>query len=253
MEVTPVQPQLEICAETPQACLAAFEGGAHRIEICSALQTGGVTPSHGLIRAAIEAGHGLPVYVLLRPRPGDFVYSDAEFNIICADMEHAAALGASGFVTATMTPEFKVDQGRMRDLVRLAGNKEVTFHRAFDQTSNLSDALEQIIDVGCGRLLTSGGKPTASEGMNTIAKLSKQAANRIRIAAGGGITSEVAAAMRRVADVDLHVSLRRKHASDIHAADPLWDAAYQPSEISVSDIQRMAAVLQTIRPSASRR
>jgi copper homeostasis protein len=237
-------PQLEICAETPQACSAAFEGGAHRIEICTALSQGGVTPSHGLIRAAIAAAKGLPVYVLLRPRPGNFVYSDAEFKIICADLEHAATLGVSGFVTGILTPQRTVDELRMRDLIRLAGEKEVTFHRAFDHTHNLPDALEQIIAIGCRRLLTSGGKPAVTEGINTIADLARQAANRLRIAAGGGVTPAVAAELRRIPGVDLHVSLRRKtrpRSSRPH--DPLWDGQNETTEISVRDIQHMASML----------
>jgi copper homeostasis protein len=239
-----VLPQLEICAETPQACFAAFQGGAHRIEICAALGQGGVTPGHGLIRAAIAAANGLPVYVLLRPRVGNFVYSDSEFQIICDDLEHAARLGASGFVTGMLTRERSVDELRMRHLIRLAGEKEVTFHRAFDQAQNLGEALEQIIAIGCGRLLTSGGRPTVREGLHTIKDLERQAKSRLRIAAGGGVTPAVAAELRRFANVDLHVSLQRKAClATSRERDPLWDSRNDPTEISVKDVQVMASVL----------
>jgi copper homeostasis protein len=238
-------PQLEICAETPQACSAAFEGGAHRIEICSALSEGGVTASRGLIQAAIDAAHGLPVYVLLRPRTGNFVYSDEEFRIMCADLEDAASFGAAGFATGVLTPQHNVDERRMRDLIKLAGEKEVTFHRAFDHTPNLNEALEQIIALGCGRLLTSGGKPTVPEGMDTILDLVRQAKSRIRIAAGGGVTPIVAAELRRRANVDLHVSLRRSRRPCLH--DPLWNSEDETSDILVIDVQQMAAVLRDPR------
>jgi copper homeostasis protein len=239
-----IAPQLEICAETPQACLAAFEGGAHRIEICAALNEGGITPSDGLIRGAIAAANGLPVYVILRPRSGNFVYSDAEFRIMCADLEHAGSLGASGFAAGILTSDGTVDELRMRHLIRLAGDKEVTFHRAFDHTQNLKEALERIIAIGCQRVLTSGGKPTVREGMNTIGELVQQATHRLRIAAGGGVTPTIAAELRRIANVDVHVSLRRKNrfsASPIQ--DPLWDRRHDSTDISVKDVQEMASVL----------
>jgi copper homeostasis protein len=237
-------PQLEICAESAQAGSAAHAGGAHRIEICTALDVGGLTPSHGLIRSVIAAANGLPVYVLLRPRAGDFVYSNAEFRMICADMEHAAALGAAGFVTGILTAEGSVDQLRMRELITLAGPKEVTFHRAFDHARNLPQALEQIIEIGCDRLLTSGGKPTVREGMTAIVNLTHQAANRIRIAAGGGVTPAIATELRRAVNVDLHASLRRTTGSRSSSGrDPLWDGKSVRAEISTADVQRLASTL----------
>lgn len=242
-------PQLEICAETPQACLAAFEGGAQRIEVCSALSDGGVTPSDGLIRAAVAAANGLPVYALLRPRTGNFVYSDVEFEVMCADLEHAASLGAAGFVTGILTQNLTVDEKRMGKLISLAGKKEVTFHRAFDHTQNLKEALERIIDIGCRRLLTSGGKPTVQAGMKAIAELHYQARNRLRVAAGGGVTRSVAAELRRMANVDLHMSLRRKsRTGDSGFEDPLWDATDQTGEISAKDIHEMASLLLDVHP-----
>lgn len=237
-------PRLEVCAETLQACSTAFHGGAHRIEICAALAQGGLTPSHGLIRGAIDAANGLPVFVLLRPRPGNFVYSNDEFKMMCADLDHAAAIGASGFVAGILTPQRIIDEARMSALIRLAGTKEVTFHRAFDHTPNLKQSLEQVIAIGCRRLLTSGGHPAVRDGMHNIADLSKQAGTRLRIAAGGGVTPEIARRLRRLADVDLHVSLRPRTAdSDGTQSDPLWNPGNESAEISLADVQRMAAIL----------
>ena len=236
--------QLEICAETVQACSAATEGGAHRIEICSALAQGGLTPSHALIHSAIEAGNGLPVHVLLRPRGGNFIYSEVEFKLICEDLEHSAALGVSGFVVGFLNPDGAIDEARTAAIVKLAQGREVTFHRAFDHARDLSEALEHIIALGCHRVLTSGGKPTVREGMHTIAALANQAAGRICIAAGGGVTPAVAAELLRLAKVDLHVSLRRRTRHYAQTAnDPLWDSNAEPAAISSSDIQRLAALL----------
>ena len=215
------------------------------------MSDGGVTPSHGLIRAAVTAANGLPVHVLLRPRIGDFVYSDAEFDLMCDDLQYAAGLGVAGFVTGILTAERTVDEQRMLHLVKLAGDKEVTFHRAFDHTPNLTEALEQIIGLGCQRLLTSGGKPTVPEGMHAIVKLVRQARSRIRIAAGGGVTPAVATELRRMANVDVHVSLRRNRRFDLR--DPLWNNDDETTEISVDDVREMASVLgNTAEPSSSK-
>ena len=241
-----VKPQLEICAETLQACSTAAEGGADRIEICSALSEGGLTPSHALIRGAIEAAQGLPVYVLLRPRPGNFVYTDEEFGIICEDLEHAKNLGAAGFVTGVLTEQHTVDESRMRAIVLLAKDKEVTFHRAFDHTTNVSDSLEQVIAVGCGRLLTSGGKPSVRQGMSTIAELARQARGRIRIAAGGGVSAGVAAKLRRMATVDLHASLRHRiQPEDSTSQDPLWSRGHESFEVLASHVRELAAIVRS--------
>jgi copper homeostasis protein len=236
--------QLEICAETVQACSAAFEGGADRVEICSVLNEGGVTPSHGLIRTAIGAARRVPVHVLLRPRAGNFVYSDTEFAVMCADMEHAANLGAAGFAVGILTRDNSPDVARMRELLRLAGDKEVTFHRAFDLAHDLREALEMVTDVGCRRVLTSGGKPTVGEGMAAIVELAKQANGRIRIAAGGGVTPEIANELGRLGNVDLHVSLRPKTGCRVSMEqDPLWGQRNEPAEIAVEDVRRFAAII----------
>lgn len=146
----------EVCAEYLESCVAAREGGADRIELCCALIEGGLTPSHNLISAAV-AQSGLPIYTILRPCGGDFVYSDAEFALMQEDLEHARSLGVSGFVARVLRPDGTVDGDRMRILVEQAASLEMTFHRAFDAVVNLEHALEDVIAAGCQRLLTSGG------------------------------------------------------------------------------------------------
>ncbi len=156
---------------------------------------GGLTPSHALIEAAV-AQSGLAVNVLLRPRAGNFVYSEAEFLLMLADLQHAAALGVSGFVAGVLDSGGRIDQRRMGRLVQLAGDLEVTFHRAFDTLADLDDALEKVIATGCRRLLTSGGAGDVAAGAERLRSLKERAAGRIVIAAGGGLR------VRRICGVD---------------------------------------------------
>src|SRR6185437_10815433 len=159
----------ELCAESIDACLVARDGGANRIELCSALSEGGLTPSHGLIREAVDRS-GLPVHVLLRPRGGDFVYTDAEFEVMREDLKHLRLLGASGVVLGVLHEDGTVDVERTRELVEMAGPLEVTFNRAFDHVVSLEDALENIIALGCQRVLTSGGERDVVSGGKSLAR-----------------------------------------------------------------------------------
>ena len=243
--------ELEICAETPQACDAAREGGADRIELCSALSEGGLTPSHGLIRAAMRRS-GLPVHVLLRPRAGDFVYSEAEYETMREDLRHAAELGAAGVVLGILRRDGSVDRERTGAMVALAAPLPVTFHRAFDRSSDLPEALETIIGCGCARLLSSGGETTATEGAAMLGKLTRQAAGRLRIAAGGGIRLGTAAALIGQARVDLHASLRtgNRAARATPARDPLWNSPEggpnAAAPVFVEDVRQLAALLRQL-------
>jgi copper homeostasis protein len=199
----------ELCAESIDACLVAREGGANRIELCSALSEGGMTPSHGLIREAVGLS-GLPVHVLLRPRGGDFMYTDAEFEVMKEDLRHMRSLGASGVVLGALRADSTVDVERIRSLVELAGPLEVTFNRAFDNAASLEQALEDVIAAGCGRVLTSGGACDVVSGIPSLARLVKQAAGRIEIAVGGGLRLKNAAAVARATGArHFHGSIRR--------------------------------------------
>jgi copper homeostasis protein len=204
----------ELCVERLDAYIAARQGGADRIELCSGLSEGGLTPSHALTQAAIRQS-GLPVYVLLRPRGGNFLYSDREFALIEEDLAHARQLGASGFVAGVLTREGRVDRRRMRRLVELAGPLEVTFHRAFDSANDLEGALEDVIASGCRRVLSAGGASNVSAGADRLRTLVAQAAGRIAIAAGGGLRVDNAAEIaRRSGTCHFHGSMRRWTAGD---------------------------------------
>jgi copper homeostasis protein len=200
----------ELCAETIDACIAAKQGGAHRIELCSGLSDGGLTPSHGLVRAAVEHS-GLPVHVLLRPRGGGFIYTKSEIEVICEDIKHVKELGAVGVVLGMLRPDGSVDVEGIRELVELACPLKVTFHRAFDVTPSLPSALEDVIEAGCDRVLTSGGRHDAMTGANCVAELVTQAKHRISIAVGGGLRLKDAAPLARVTGAThFHGSLRRR-------------------------------------------
>lgn len=199
----------ELCSESIDACLLARDAGADRIELCSALSEGGLTPSHGLIREAV-ARSGLPVHVLLRPRGGDFVYTDAEFDVMREDLKHLRLLGVSGVVLGVLREDGTVDIERNRELVLMAAELEVTFSRAFDHTASLEDALEDVITIGCQRVLTSGGERDVVSGGKSLARLLEQAAGRIHIAVGGGLRLKNAAAVARITGAQhFHGSIRR--------------------------------------------
>jgi copper homeostasis protein len=233
--------QFELCADSMEACLVAREGGADRIELCSALSEGGLTPSHAMIREAVHVSH-VPVYPIIRPRGSNFVYTDAEFQLMADDLVHARALGASGVVIGVLTQAGLVDVERTKRLVELAGPLEVTFHRAFDCTKDLPQALEDVISTGCQRLLTSGGAATALAGAPVLAELVAQAAGRIRVAVGGGLRIESAEEIARTTRATAyHGSMRRLTVSS-YACLP-DDASCPAWSVDPADIRQMVMTL----------
>ncbi len=187
---------LEVCVESVAACRAAREGGAARIEVCSALSVGGLTPESELVREAMQSG--LPVHVMVRPRAGDFVYSDDEFTTMLQSVDDAKTLGASGVVFGVLGADRTVDVSRTRMLVERARPMQVTFHRAFDEVVDLDVGLEDVIAAGCDRLLTSGGEADVVAGASALARLVERAGARIVIAVGGGLRLRDAAHVARV-------------------------------------------------------
>lgn len=180
--------KLEIIGFTIESCIAAQKGGANRIELCDGPGEGGTTPSYGFIKAAREK-LSINLFVMIRPRGGDFLYSDDEFEMMKSDVLLCKQLGCDGIVTGILTREGKVDIERNTELVKLAAPLKATFHRAFDRVSNLSEALEDIIDIGFERILTSGGVPKATDGAQNLSRLINQAAGRISIMPGSGVNA----------------------------------------------------------------
>jgi copper homeostasis protein len=177
---------VEAAVESLESALAAEHAGADRIELCAKLGEGGTTPSQALIASVAERSK-VRVFVMVRPHGGGFVYSDHDFAVMIRDIELLGAMSIAGIVTGVLTSEAQVDVERTRILVQAAAGLPVTFHRAIDSTVNIAAALEDAIEAGASRVLTSGGATTALEGTDVIAALVNQARKRISIVAGGGI------------------------------------------------------------------
>jgi copper homeostasis protein len=195
---------VEICVQGIESALASSEGGADRIELCEDLAVGGVTPSAGTMAVACRQ-LALPVHVLIRPRGGDFVYSKAEFDVIQHDVETAKALGAAGVVIGILQSDGTIDRRRLARLVEISRPLAVTFHRAFDDVANPLEALDALIDLGIERVLTSGGKVKAVDGLSRLAELSERSADRIAIMAGGRIIGPDIPALLGIGLKEIHI------------------------------------------------
>lgn len=181
--------RIENCAGSAESARRAQLGGAYRIELCAGLPEGGTTPSYGEILATRRAVD-IQLNVIIRPRAGDFLYSPLEVEAMLSDIQMARQLGVDGIVVGCLTPEGEVDKPLLRRFVEASAGLPVTFHRAIDVCRDPARALEDIIEAGCARVLTSGGKATALEGAETIAQLVRQAGDRIIIMPGAGVTPE---------------------------------------------------------------
>lgn len=209
-------PLLEVCCGDIASVHAAIAGGARRIELCSALSEGGVTPSAGLIARAVGSGIQT-VHVLIRPRGGDFLYDEDEISIMETDIRQAVSAGAHGVVIGALTTDGAIDTTACRRLIKAAEGRSVTFHRAFDLCRDPYKALEDIIALGCDRILTSGLAPSALEGAETLRKLNRQADRRIIILAGGGVTPKNAREILSASGVtELHASAKSTVGSGMH-------------------------------------
>lgn len=201
---------LEVCANTLTSALAAQAGGAIRVELCDNLGEGGTTPSYGQIKIARKLLH-IKLYVLIRPREGDFLYSETEFEIMKADVQYCVDAGCDGVVIGILNADGSIDKKRCTELVKMAASNGlgVTFHRAFDMCVDMYKALEEIVEMGCERILTSGGKSTAIEGAHIIAHLVERAAGRIIIMPGSGVNeSNVAELVHFTKAAEIHSSAR---------------------------------------------
>ncbi|AHF12122.1 copper homeostasis protein CutC [Barnesiella viscericola DSM 18177] len=179
--------ETELCAFSLEACRAAARAGVTRVELCASPYEGGTTPSAALIRRARQIPH-LQLSVMIRPRGGDFLYTDDEFDLMLDEVDFARECGADCVVAGMLTPDGRVDEERTARLVDRCGSMQFTFHRAFDMTRDTAEALESLVRAGCYRVLTSGGRNTAMEGIDTIRALVAQSAGRIAIMAGSGVS-----------------------------------------------------------------
>ena len=214
---------IEVCCSSLSEAREAAAGGARRIELCAAITCGGVTPSYGVIKAIAEAGLDIDINVLIRPREGGFCYSDDEVATMCRDIEFCRSVGVHGVVIGALTPEGDIDLEACRQMMDAAGNLSVTVHRAYDVCRNPKEALEQIIALGCDRLLTSGQQPSAETGAEFLAELVEQAAGRIIIMPGAGVNPQ------NIAYIEQKTAATEFHST---AAINASDSAYRGANVS---------------------
>jgi copper homeostasis protein len=195
---------LEVCIDTAEGLAQAVAGGADRIELCAALAVGGLTPSAGLIGAAARCG--VPVVAMIRPRSGDFVWSEAEVGMMEAEIAAVRAAGLAGVVLGASLPDGRLDVPVLRRLVTAAAGMELVLHRCIDLVPDLGAALEEAVSLGFDRILTSGGEVTAEAGAYRIAALLGQAAGRIGVMPGSGVNPGNAAWLKGLGITEIHAS-----------------------------------------------
>lgn len=213
--------KIEICANSVESAVKAQEGGAYRVELCAGIPEGGTTPSFGDIRMARQLLQKTKLHVIIRPRGGDFLYSKLELDIMLHDIKVARQLGADGVVFGCLTAEGNVDIPAMKMLMNAVGDMSVTFHRAFDMCKNPQEALEQIIALGCNRILTSGQEPNAVKGIPLLKELVKQADGRIIIMPGCGVNpSNILQIAEETGASEFHFSGRSTYESGMIYRNP---------------------------------
>lgn len=232
---------LEICANSFQSALNAQNAGAHRIELCSELSVGGITPSFGLLKKVAET-LTIPVHVLIRPRSGDFCFSAEAFDIIKHDIQLCKELGFAGIVSGVLNTDNTIDLIRTKQLIALAKPLTFTFHRAFDRVPNPFEALKLLIDLGVDRILTSGQKSTAEAGIELLIQLNERANQQIILLPGSGINPENAALFKNAGFNEIHTS-----ASKIIEYSSENDDYFENTRQTASDVSIIKAILKTIK------
>ena len=239
---------LEICAGTLRSVLNAQEGGANRVELCDNLSEGGTTPSFGMIKTCISLLN-IPVFPIIRPRGGDFVYSDQEFEVMKQDVFCCTELGCEGVVFGILRPDGSIDMERCAELVSTAGDMQLTFHRAFDRCSDRKNGLEDIISMGFHRILSSGGMDYAEEAIPELKQLIKQAKDRISIMPGSGINNKNLLKIAREAGAfEFHSTAKRKiDVSGDNSPQTSLDTLYL-YETDVVKVAEMRGLLNSFAP-----
>lgn len=233
---------IEVVCYNIASVLKAIEGGANRIELCDSAGDGGTTPSAGMILAARENAR-IPLFVMIRPRGGDFLYSDEEFEVMKKDIETAIELGADGVVFGILKADGTIDVSKNTELVNLARPLKVTCHRAFDMTNDPYQALEDCVTAGFDRILTSGQQPNVFSGRKLIAELIKRAENRLIIMPGAGISEEnVTELVKTTGAREIHISGRSFEESPMLFRNPDVSMGDDPREY-----QRLVVSVERVR------
>ncbi len=238
---------LEICASNYQSAINAQNAGAQRIELCSELAIGGITPNYGLIKQTVRA-LSIPVFVLIRPRSGNFTYSDSEFETMKHNIQLCRELGCSGIVSGVLNEDNTIDVKRTEELIALAKPLPFTFHRAFDWTPNPSEAIKQLITIGADRVLTSGQASSAELGLSLLSNLKTQVEGKIVILPGGGINSGNIKQFKAKGFVEAHASATRISQVNKQPEVAMNSAQFFDERVSVvSDITKIKDILNTIK------
>lgn len=240
---------LEVIAFTIESVLIAGKAGAHRIELCDNPQEGGTTPSYGMIRTAREKT-SLDLFPIIRPRGGDFLYSPDEFQIMKRDIELCKELGCDGVVIGLLKEDGTVDTKRTQELVETAYPLSVTFHRAFDRVANPFEALEEVISCGCERILTSGLRPAAPEGLALLADLVRQANGRISIMPGSGIRAgNIREMAEKTQATEFHSSARVDIPSSMKFINNAMKESLDTTRLNGEEVQLMLSALAELEKS----
>ncbi|QGM80454.1 copper homeostasis protein CutC [Otariodibacter oris] len=245
-------PKIEVCVDNLESVITANQYPIDRIELCSALSVGGITPNYGLLKQAVAISN-IPIAVMIRPRAGDFIFSESEIQAMITDIEMALACGIKNIVIGALTPSAQVDIQTIKRLLIVAQGMKVTFHRAFDLCDDPFVALSQLIDLGCDRILTSGQAKTAFEGIPLLQQLVNKAQNQIQIMAGCGINADnVSEIIQRTQVPQIHFSAKGERWSTMRQSNQVSmgnDNSEQDRKLTVLDHQKLSAILHQIRTS----
>ena len=237
---------LEICASNYQSALNAQKAGAHRIELCSELGTGGITPSYGLFKKVMEE-LTIPVMVLIRPRSGNFVYSNADFDIMKRDIALCKELGCAGIVSGILTADFKIDIRRTSELIELSRPLPFTFHRAFDHITNPEQAVVDLVNLGAKRILTSGQHSKAIDGIDNLKHYQELAGDELVILPGGGINAGNCSAFAEANFKEIHASATEIIKQTNEEKVPMNSPKFLQENIEViSNTENITAILKNL-------
>ena len=229
---------LEVCANSYQSAINAEKAGAQRIELCSELSVGGITPSLGLLKKVMH-NLSIPVQVLIRPRSGDFLYSNAEFDIMKENILQCKELGCAGIVSGVLCADNTIDIKRNRELIELSKPMSFTFHRAFDVVPKPKESLLQLINLGANRLLSSGQKEKAEDGIDLLSELQKMAQNKLIILPGSGINPLNSSLFKTAGFTEIHSSASKIISRNTHSY-------FGKTPQTVSDVDTIKNILDTI-------
>lgn len=239
---------LEVIAFDIESCFAIERAGGHRIELCGSPGEGGTTPSYGLIKIARDR-MTVPIFVMVRPRGGDFFYTDEEFEVLMSEIKVCKVFGVQGIVTGVLTQAGHVDTERLQRIVEAAHPLPVTFHRAFDRVLNPIAAIDDIIGAGCTRILTSGQRPTALDGAANIQQYISHSNGRIIIMPGSGVRSDsIVALTNSINAVEFHTSAKKMNSSQMEFINPAMKENLETVGVNEDEVKQILNRLSYIQP-----